>query len=123
MKKNTSKTHKIREQLTVKQEFNLILYLMLELIEKCNLTPLQLYPCQINLHYQFYYNENYLHFHLHMNWGIHTHTNLLLTNRNQHCRGHTNILSRAKGSKYTIWTDYVLLILSIWTMIILIKKN
>ena len=96
---------------------------MLELIEKCNLTPLQLYPCQINLHYQFYYNENYLHFHLHMNWGIHTHTNLLLTNRNQHCRGHTNILTRVKGSKYTIWTDYVLLILSIWAMIILIKKN
>ena len=31
----------------------------------------KLYPCQINLHYQFYYNENYLHFHLHMNWGIH----------------------------------------------------
>ena len=45
--------------------------IMLELIEECNLTPLQLYPCQINLHYQFYYNENYLHFHLHMNWGIH----------------------------------------------------
>ena len=122
MKRNTSKTHKIREQLTVKQEFNLILYLMLELIEKCNLTPLRLYPCQINLHYQFYYNENYLHFHLHMNWGIHTHTNLLLTNRNQHCWGHTNILSGVKGSKYTIWTDNVLLILSIWTMIILIKK-
>ena len=99
MEKNSSKTHKIREQLTVKQEFNLILYLMLELIEKCNLTPLQLYPCQINLHYQFYYNENYLHFHLHMNWGIHRPA------MNKYCSQTTSKKGEWKGSVVNFYSS------------------
>ena len=57
----------------------------------------KLYPCQINLHYQFYYNENYLHFHLHMNWGIHRPA------MNKCCSQTTSRKGEWKGSVENFW--------------------